>query len=47
MPGNIENASVESHTQYTHSRFRCRRCGAVVPKESVESTVCVNCERPR
>ena len=47
MARNIGNNTVESHTQYTHSRFRCRRCGAVVPKESVESTVCVNCERSR
>mgnify|MGYP006276243961 CR=1 FL=1 len=35
---------IESHTEYTHTRFRCPRCGTVVPEED-ESALCVKCER--
>ncbi|SDX66470.1 hypothetical protein [Halobellus clavatus] len=38
-------SSVQSHTEYTHGRFRCRRCGAVIPTDAVDGALCVDCQQ--
>ncbi len=43
MADKSEQSRVKSHTEYTHTRFRCRRCGVTIPEEDVDDALCVNC----
>jgi uncharacterized OB-fold protein len=43
MAGTIRDTRIQSHTEYTITRSRCRRCGASIPAETVDAELCTSC----
>ena len=37
------NTRIQSHTEYTITRSRCRRCGASIPAETAATELCTSC----
>lgn len=36
--------AISPHTEYSHGRVRCPRCGTVVPDDPADERACGHCE---
>jgi uncharacterized OB-fold protein len=43
MTGTVRDTRVQSHTEYSIMRSRCRRCGASIPAETADAELCISC----
>jgi uncharacterized OB-fold protein len=39
----VRDTRIQSHTEYSITRSRCRRCGASIPAETADAELCISC----